>query len=201
MSLETLGKVVAKVAPLLGGALAGPAGAAIGSLVAAQFGGDINNPQNLIQRIEADPQASTKLLELQSNNQVELQRLYVVAAQNELKYAYLEKANEYQDRNSARQREADLAKAGQKDKTPAILAYTLTAGVLAALAYLFMHEIPNDNKELIVSIISALTTVWIGAMAYYHGSSAGSRLKDNALAHQETKQLALPKPPVYLPNS
>lgn len=181
MSLETLGKLVAKAAPLLGGVLAGPAGAVIGSIVAAKFGSDINDPQDLITRIEADPEAQLKLLEIQSNNEVELQRLYVVMAENSLKYACLEKESEYKDRDSARTREATLARADKRDITPAALAYTLTVGVFAALYYLFTHTVPAENKDLIVSIVSALSTVWIGAMAYYHGSSAGSHSKDNLL--------------------
>lgn len=192
MSLEALGNIVAKVAPLLGGALAGPAGAAIGSIVAAKFGGNINNPHDLITRIEADPEAHLKLLEIQSNNEVELQRIYMVMAENQLKYDYLNKENEYKDRDSARQKEAALAQAGKRDNTPALLAYILTLGVFASLYYLFTHEVPNDNKELIVSIISALATVWIGAMAYYHGSSAGSRSKDNLLLSVDPH--ALPSP-------
>lgn len=189
LSLNALGKFVAKAAPLLGGALAGPAGAAIGSIVAAKFGGDINDPQDLITRIEADPQAQLKLLEIQSNNEVELQRLYVVMAENNLKYAYLEKESEYKDRDSARQREAALAQAGKRDVTPAVLAYVLTVGVFAALYYLFTHVVPAENKELIVGIVSALSTVWVGAMAYYHGSSAGSRSKDSLLLNAETHAL------------
>ena len=104
---------------------------------------------------------------------------------NPVKYSYLEKQNEYQDRNSARQREAAITQAGKSDITPAVLAYILTIGVLAALYYLFTQTVPTNNKELIVSIVSALTTVWVGAMAYYHGSSAGSRSKDTLLLNAE----------------
>lgn len=192
MSLELLGNIVSKVAPLLGGAIAGPAGAAIGSIVAAKFGGDVNNVDDLVKRIEADPEAKLKLLEIQSNNEVELQRIYMTMAENQLKYAYLEKVNEYKDRNSARQRDTALAQAGKRDITPAMLAYILTLGVFVSLYYLFTHAVPNDNKELIVSIVSALATVWVSAMAYYHGSSAGSRIKDNALLHVEPHALIAP---------
>lgn len=192
MNLGAVGKIVAKAAPLLGGALAGPAGAAIGSIVAAKFGGDIIDPQDLIARIDADPQAQVKLLEIQSNNEVELQRIYMVMAENQLKYDYLNIESEYKDRDSARQKEAALAQAGKRDNTPAILAYVLTLGVFASLYYLFTHEVPNDNKELIVSIISALATVWIGAMAYYHGSSSGSRSKDNLLLNANPHTLPQP---------
>ncbi len=188
MSLEALGSLIAKSAPLLGGALAGPAGAALGAVIAAKFGGSINDTSDLINRVEGDPNAKLKLLEIQSNNEVELQHIHMMIAENELKYAYLEIESEYQDRNSARQREAALAQAGQRDYTPAVLAYLLTLGVFITMYSLFTQGVPNDNKELIVSIMSAVTTVWIAAMAYYHGSSAGSRSKDRLLLNTEPGQ-------------
>jgi len=187
MSLEALGSIIAKSAPLLGGVLGGPAGAAIGSVIAAKFGGSVDDPTDLINRIEGDPDAKMKLLEIQSNNEVELQRIHMMMAENELKYAYLEIENENKDRDSARQREAALAQAGQRDITPAILAYLLTTGVFIALYYLFTQSVPSDNKDIIVSIVSALTTVWVAAMAYYHGSSAGSRSKDTLLLNTDPK--------------
>jgi hypothetical protein len=188
MSLEALGSLIAKSAPLLGGALAGPAGAALGAVIAAKFGGSINDTSDLINRVEGDPNAKLKLLEIQSNNEVELQHIHMMIAENELKFAYLEIESEYQDRNSAREREAALAQAGQRDYTPAVLAYLLTLGVFITMYSLFTQGVPNDNKELIVSIMSAVTTVWIAAMAYYHGSSAGSRSKDRLLLNTETSQ-------------
>lgn len=187
MSLEALGSLIAKAAPLLGSALAGPAGAAIGSVIATKFGGDINDTNDLINKIEVDPNAKMKLLEIQSNNEVELQRIHMIMAENELKYAYLEIEAEHKERDSARQRETALTQAGQRDITPAVLAYLLTFGVFIALYYLFIQGVPNDNKELIVSIVSALTTVWVSSMAYYHGSSAGSRIKDKLLLHADAK--------------
>src|SRR3990167_10531062 len=118
MSLEALGSLIAKSAPLLGGVLAGPAGAAIGSVIAAKFGGNLNDTNDLINRIEGDPDAKIKLLEIQSNNEVELQRIHMIMAENELKYAYLEIETEHKERDSARQRETALAQAGQRDLTP-----------------------------------------------------------------------------------
>ncbi len=85
-----------------------------------------------------------------------------------------------QDRASARQREVgvDQSLNEHRDKTPEYLAYLLTVTVMVALTWLFCFPIPVTNHDLISALISTLTTVWIGAMAYYHGSSAGSRLKD-----------------------
>lgn len=78
------------------------------------------------------------------------------------------------DIDSARNREVAL-----NDKTPAILAYLLTAmfgGILLTLV--FGPEISVGNKAIVFSLSGSLGTVWIAAMAYYHGTSKSSADKN-----------------------
>lgn len=173
MSFNDLGKLITQSAPLLGGALAGPAGATIGSLIAAKFGGNTNQPEALKALIHGDPEAALKLKALEREHELALQRLLI---ESEKEAQQLNTS----DRASARQREAevDQSPTENRDKTPANLAYALTLCVFCALTWLFCFPIPATNHELISAFASSLTTVWIGAMAYYHGSSAGSRIKD-----------------------
>lgn len=182
MTLTDLGKAIAQTAPLLGGALGGPGGAAIGSLIAAKFGVKCNDSDALHQQIKQDPESLIKLKQIEMDHEVELQRLIIQAATDEQQLLMDDKAN-------ARQREigANQAPKEERDKTPALLAYGLTAGVLGALAWLLVWPIPSQNQELICGIVSSLTTVWIGAMAYYHGSSVGSRLKDLHLTKMDRR--------------
>lgn len=85
-----------------------------------------------------------------------------------------EKKLAFDDADSARKREMAV-----KDKTPAILAYLLTVLFGALLSVLvFGPDIPEGNKAIIFSMAGSLGTVWIAAMAYYHGSSRGSAEKD-----------------------
>lgn len=184
-NFSDLGKLIAQSAPLLGGALAGPAGATIGNLIAAKFGGDNAHPDTLHALINADPQAAIKLKELELEHQLALQQLLVQAEKDAQQLAV-------HDRASARQREADVSNASKEnhDPTPARLAYALTFGVLGSLFWLLVFPIPDKNHEIIYAIVSCLTTVWIGAMAYYHGSSAGSRLKDDRLTSHWMQQQA-----------
>lgn len=173
MDMTNIAHTVAKFAPLLGSALAGPGGAIIGGLVASAFGGDMNQPDALQELITSDPAAALKLKQIELDHQLELQRLLIQTAQSEI-------ATQCADNDSARQREVavDTIPLAHRDRTPAMLAYLLTIGLFVALASLFYLPIPENNQEVILGIVTSLTTVWISAMGYYHGSSSGSRLKD-----------------------
>jgi hypothetical protein len=168
MDLADIGKTVAKYAPYLGKVLPIPGGELLGQLVAEAFDGDLKKQDDLISKIEQDPQAEYKLIDMQNKYAIEIAELAI--KQLEI---------ENQERDSARQRESDVTKStGKCDPTPANLAYLLTIGVFVSLYYLFTHSVPVENKEIVNTIIGILVTVWVAAMAYYHGSSAGSRLKD-----------------------
>lgn len=176
VNFSELGQRIAQSAPLLGGALAGPLGSTLGSLIAAKFGGSSSQPEALQALLTADPQAALKLKELECEHALALQHLARQAEQAEQQLIV-------SDRASARQREAEVDKTPveQRDKTPARLAYALTAGILFGFVWLLMCSVPDKNHELLYAVMSSLITVWVGAMAYYHGSSAGSRHKDQKL--------------------
>lgn len=87
MDWSDLGNVVKSVvgtgAPLIGGLLGGPAGAAVGNIIASVFGCE-NTPDAIHEAVKADPQAAVKLAEIEANAKVQLQQLAVTAAGNEL---------------------------------------------------------------------------------------------------------------------
>lgn len=92
-----------------------------------------------------------------------------------------EKKLSFDDADSARKREMTV-----KDKTPAVLAYLLTVmfgGTLGTL--IFGPEVAESNKAIVYSMVGSLGTVWIAAMAYYHGSSRGSAEKDVLLRNKK----------------
>ena len=72
---KTLGQQVAKFAPLLGGAIGGPGGAAIGQLVASAFGAPADDPQAIAAAVQQDPQAAVKLRELELRHRERLEEL------------------------------------------------------------------------------------------------------------------------------
>ena len=82
-----------------------------------------------------------------------------------------------EDRNSARQREV-----ATKDRTPKILAALITAGYFGVLFYMMKYGLPTTGgSEAMLVMLGTLGTAWGGVVAYYFGSSAGSREKTDAI--------------------
>ncbi len=160
--------VIASVAPLLGTALGGPFGALAGGFIAKALGGKdtpaspadiekalgIQDPATMIALKKADDDFKTHMADV----------------------GLTEDQLVYQDTEGARQREIAV-----KDSTPAILAYLLTAGVIALVFCLFKLDIPADNKAVMFSVAGAVVSTWTLAMGYYFGSSRQSGQKTDAL--------------------
>lgn len=79
---KDVGAIVAKSAPMLGGLLGGPAGAAVGTvgaMIASAFGVG-STPDEVLQTITTNPDAAVKLREIEARRQVELEALSLSAA-------------------------------------------------------------------------------------------------------------------------
>lgn len=172
MDWKSLGKQIVDLgAPLLGGAIGGPGGAALGKVVADMFGGDPDDPASLLESIKMDPEARTKLAQIQSEERVRLREL----ATEEVK-AHLA------DRQSARQREVALQEAGRTSWEMLVLAFLAIAGLIGIGIVLFIFEIPPGAKEMLMIIVGALVSRAGDVYAFYFGSSRGSKEKDGVLA-------------------
>ncbi|WP_025324515.1 hypothetical protein [Deferrisoma camini] len=177
MSWKDIGKAVAKTAPLIGSVLGGPAGGAAGTLIAAAFGVK-DEPAAVAQAIQKDPEAALKLreLELRHKERWEELRLKGEALALEEKKALL------QDKANARSREIELVKAGDRKGAAMthVVALLVIAGFLGALwALLFTDADPGEAGLL---LIGQLSTAFGVAVAYYLGSSLGSKAKDATIA-------------------
>ena len=71
---ESIKETVGSVAPIAGALLGGPAGGAVGDMIASALGVD-KNPDSVAKAIRADPQAAIKLRQIES--QLEQTRLEV----------------------------------------------------------------------------------------------------------------------------
>lgn len=101
----------------------------------------------------------------------------------------LERINQ-SDRASAREREVAV-----RDRTPAILGYTIIGSFIAVVGAVLSGNVVGLNDPNAIAIIGALIG-YLSAkgdtvVAYYFGSSAGSKSKTDALAtalHEKTER-------------
>ena len=166
MDWKGVGNAVIKAgAPLLGGALFGPAGAAVGSIIAAQFGVSPDaTPDQVMAAITGDPDAALKLREIETTHVERLQEL----------------ENEY---FKLQTEDVQNARSIHKDSwVPWALTFTLVAMVSGIVAALLWVAIPEDNKEVVYLVVGQLIGAFSTAIAYWLGSSKSSASKDAHIA-------------------
>ena len=168
MNWSDIAGAVGKAAPILGTLLGGPAGAAVGGLIASALG-TANDPADVAAAMQ-NPDAVIKLREVESRRQVDLQALAVDMAKAEI-------ATAAADRASARDREA---KTGDT-LTPRTLAMIVTVGFFGVLAWLLAYGKPDTGGDALLVMLGALGGAWAAIISYYFGSSAGSAAKTDIL--------------------
>ncbi|MCK5605404.1 hypothetical protein KAR91_26165 [Candidatus Pacearchaeota archaeon] len=159
MSLwKELGKLaVKKGAPLLGGVIGGPAGAAVGSMVAKVFGGDPTDPADLIARVKADGDAAVKLKQIESDNETRLAEI------------------DLENVKSARDRETAITKVTGKLNYPMyILAGIIVVGFFVIMGLMFKYSFPAGSKEIGLLMCGGLVSKFGDVCNYFFGSSKGS---------------------------
>ena len=165
-------------APLLGNVIGGPIGATIGgivNLVANAFGGSSDNPDDLIRRIQGDPDAAIKLATLESNNRLELQKLASQVQLATIDAEQKETISEVQDRDSARKLEDEKIAAGFKDPMYKIVGIVVLVGFLLSIIALLSVDIDADVKDVLFYMLGTLQTAFLAVVFYYFGSSANPK--------------------------
>jgi hypothetical protein len=71
------------------------------------------------------------------------------------------------------------------DGVAPVLAFAITVGFFGFLLVLCFHEVPDANKAMLNIVLGSLGTAWVGAMAYFFGSTRGSQAKDRMLFHSQ----------------
>ncbi|VVE00876.1 hypothetical protein PIN31115_02096 [Pandoraea iniqua] len=161
-----IASVVGKAAPVIGGLLGGPAGAAVGGLIASTLGTS-NTPDAVSAALAGNPDAIVKVQELQTNAKVQLQQLAVTA-----------EANRLADVKSAR----TMRTANPKDHTTEILAYLVTFGFFGTLALLAFAKLDSATQNTLLVMVGTLSTAWVAIISFYYGSSRDSNSKTQMIA-------------------
>lgn len=171
-----IGKLVGSAAPIVGTALGGPVGAAVGSIVANLLGVE-DNPTSVANAIKADPTIAVKLRELD----VEAHRLELEAA-DKARLAELEAVRmQLADVMGARVRQVDHEKAtGKSDVNLYVLAWVIIVGFFALIGMTMFIEI-KDATGTVFMLMGTLSAGFGAVIQYFFGSSASSNRKTSEL--------------------
>ena len=166
--MDKLLDLVRTVAPSIASAVGGPlAGMATKAISEALLGKPDGTEQELLQAVDrATPEQLLALKKAEQEFAVQMRELDID----------LERIS-MADRDSARSREVQT-----KDWTPKVLAGLITVGYFGALFYMLRNGLPqHGGSEAMLVMLGTLGTAWGGVVAYYFGSSAGSRAKDELM--------------------
>jgi len=166
--MEQLLNLVRTVAPSIASAVGGPlAGMATKAISEALLGKPDGSEEELLQAAaKATPEQLLALKKAENDFAIQMRELDID----------LERIAS-EDRDSARNREIKT-----KDWTPKILAGGITVGYFGVLFYMLTHGLPTTGgSEAMLVMLGTLGTAFGGVMAYYFGSSAGSKEKTEAL--------------------
>ena len=158
MNWSDIKNAIGSAAPILGTALGGPAGAAIGSMVSSALGVD-NNPKAVSDAIKNDPNALIKIKQLESDNEKDLREHAFKVLDIELK---------------------DVQNARENNKhscMPMVICIALTVMVACGAGALFTLNIPAANEQIANLLFGALLAKWGDSIAFWVGTTRSSAEK------------------------
>jgi len=177
-SWKAVGELVGAVAPIAGAALGGPAGGAIGSMIAGVLGVD-DNADAVAKALKADPSLAVKVKELE----VEAHRLEL-EAQDKIRQAELEEVRmQLADINGARSRQIEHEKViGRSDINLYVLAWVVVVGFFVLVGMTMFVQI-QDSTGAVFMLFGTMATGFGMVLQYFFGSSKGS---DDKTKHMVT---------------
>lgn len=161
MSWSSIKEAVAKVAPIAGTLLGGPAGAAVGGLISSALG--VEAKPEAVMTALGEPGNLLKLKELESNERQHLLSMQLQTLQAEIA-----------DTQNARATHVN-------SKMPAIVTGALTVlcgGLLYALLFV---DVPPDNREILIQSLGNVFGFWGASLAYWVGTTRSSAEKTSLL--------------------
>jgi len=180
MNWSDIGGIVGRAAPIVGTLLGGPAGAAVGALVASALNVP-NDPDAVNKALSGNPDAMVRVQELQLTARVELEKLAVQAETVRLQAAGAQYAAEAADRDSARQ----LAAKQPNDIVRPALTFIMLGGslfVVVAVLIGWANEVIKDPTAALT--VGTVLGLWLGmtkeVMGFWFGMTKESQ-KQNAI--------------------
>lgn len=161
MNWSSVKEAVAKVAPIAGTLLGGPAGAAVGALISSALGSE-NTPEAVMQAL-GNPDNIIKLKELESNERQHLQAMQLQTLQAELADVQNARAEHKQSR------------------MPAVVTVMLTLICAGLLYSVLTIEMGENNKELAFTLFGTCFALWGSCINYWVGTTRSSAEKTNLL--------------------
>ena len=180
MNWSDIGGIVGRAAPIVGTLLGGPAGAAVGALVASALNVS-NDPDAVNAALVASPDAMIRITELQTNARVQLEQLAVQIETVRIQAAGAQYQAEAADRDSARQL---AAKQSNDLIRPTLTVVTLAGSLFVVVATMLgwaNAAITDPTASLTVGMVLGL---WLGmtkeVMGFWFGMTKESQ-KQNAI--------------------
>lgn len=173
---DNVKKIIGTAAPMIGTLIGGPAGTAVGGMVASALGVE-NTPDAIEQELKANPEALLKLKQLESDERVRLRELSVEQSKIESE----ERRNQLTQQHATMQ--AELA-----SNDPYVRRWRPTFGyamcvawclLFAGIAYALVAS-PEHAAEMINAVV-ALTPLFSVALAVL-GISIHKRSQDKQVA-------------------
>lgn len=163
MNWQGVKELIGKAAPLVGTALAGPAGGTVGAMLANVLGTE-SDAVAVAQAIQQDPEALLKVKQFELENEQHIRELAFKTLQVELS-----------DKANARNVHKD-------SRMPAVITVLMTMIVGVLLVALFRTEIPDGNQDVAFMLFGQAVTLWGASVTYWVGTTRSSSDKSRLLA-------------------
>lgn len=189
MNWRDLAGTVGATAPILGTLIGGPAGPAIGALVASVLGTQ-GDPESVSAALAAGPEAAAaKLRQIEADRAVKLQELLVDHTKAVLAAGVASEQTAAQDRADARKLQT-----AKPSLMPAALTLMITVGFFATLGALLTYGKPEFGGDALMIMLGALGSAWAAATSYWLGSTSNSARKTELLASSQPANTAVSSP-------
>jgi hypothetical protein len=156
--MEALLSILKTAAPALATAVAGPLGGAAIGMIADKLGLPDKTVEAVTAALTSNPENIQKLKEM------------------ELEFYKIDAA----DRDSARKREVEMAKADVHFITKnitSLLAIGILTGSIVITMLVFFVDFPDSQENILIFVLGSLFSIATQVVSYYFGSSQGSKDK------------------------